>query len=64
MDGLEIKARLIRKGIKIKDIAKEAQVSASFVSMVIYGKKKSKKVQEIISRKLNEPYNSLWQDRK
>ncbi len=60
MNGLEIKAKLIRKGIKIKDIAQEAHVTPSFVSMVIHGKKTSRRVQEIISKKLDEPFHLLW----
>ena len=64
MNGLEIRAKLLEKGFKLKDIALETNVSISFVSMVIYGKKKSLKVQKLISKKLDEPYEKLWQNEK
>ena len=61
MTPLEIKAKLILEGVKLREIAQEANVTTSFVSMVIHGKKKSQKVQKIISKKLNVPFETLWE---
>lgn len=52
--AINIKIRLLQKGIKQKDIAKKAKVSESFVSHVIAGRWKSKRVSGIIKEILEE----------
>ena len=48
----EIKKKLIDKDIQITDLAKEIQVSQPFISMVIRGQRKSKKVISYLEKKL------------
>lgn len=56
----KIKALLIERDIKIKDIAALAGKSPTTVSIVLTGKGKSKLIQETISCALNLPYEQLW----
>lgn len=52
--AINIKIRLLQKGLKQKDIAEKAGVSESFVSHVIAGRWKSKRVSKIIEEMLKE----------
>lgn len=61
--NLEIKAQLVRNGIKIKDVAAEANVARSTVSVVLNGHQNSRPIKETIARMLNMEYgklNKLW----
>jgi len=58
--NLEIKAQLVRNGIKIKDVAAEANVAPVTVSVVLNGHGKSRHIQETIARMLHKPYKKLW----
>jgi len=58
----EIRAELIRKGIKIKDIAKQVGVTPEAVSMVISNKSSYKgyKVRPFIAKAIGKPVNYIW----
>ncbi len=49
---IKIKIALILKGIKQKDIAKELGITPAAVSMLINGKRKSKRFEEWIKKNL------------
>ena len=56
----KIKALLIEKGIKQKDIADALNVAPCMVSGVIGGYMKSRRIREYIAVQLNRPYEKLW----
>jgi transcriptional regulator with XRE-family HTH domain len=56
----KIKALLIERGIKQKDIAAELGVLLSTVSGVINGHHSSHRIKEHIAKKLHKPYEKLW----
>lgn len=56
----EIKAELVRRKIKSREIANEAKVSAPLVSLVISGKTFNKNVQSIISQKIGLPIEKVF----
>lgn len=57
---IKVKILFLEKGIKQKDIAQKANVSTGFVSSILSGKDKSRRVQAIIANILNKPYKELW----
>ncbi len=59
---VDIKSRLVKKGIKIKDIAAMAGVSPTTVSVVLTGRWPSKNVQETIAKALGVKFSDLWPD--
>jgi lambda repressor-like predicted transcriptional regulator len=60
MTSNQIKARLIERGIKIKDIACKAKVSPTTVSIVLTGKGKSRHIQTVIAKAIKRPYGQVW----
>lgn len=58
--NLEIKAQLVRNGIKVKDVAREANVAPVTVSVVLNGHRKSRNIQDTIARLLGKTYRQLW----
>lgn len=59
-DYVKIKALMILKGIKIKDIAAELKVSSAAVSRVIQGKSVSIRIRELIAKKVGMSIEELW----
>ena len=57
----KIKGLLMMKGITVTDIAKTMDVSLTYVSLVINGKKNSQKVQKFIAKFLGLTYSELWE---
>ncbi len=49
---VKIKTALILKGMKQKDIAKELGITPAAVSMLIHGKRKSKRFEEWVKKNL------------
>ncbi|MDF2953961.1 MAG: hypothetical protein OD816_001206 [Thermodesulfobacterium sp.] len=49
---IKIKTALLLKGLKQKDIAKELGISSAAVSMLINGKRKSKRFEEWVRKRL------------
>jgi transcriptional regulator len=50
--AIKIKAALILKGLKQKDIARELGITPAAVSMLIHGKRKSKRFEEWVKKHL------------
>lgn len=63
MNAEDIKAELIRKKVKSRQIAAEANVSPPLVSLVISGKTFNKTVQSIISQKIGLPLEVVFPPR-
>lgn len=56
----EIKAELVRAGIKQNELARKLRVSDTMISLVVAGKKQSARIQNEIARRLGVPANELW----
>lgn len=55
-----IKARMVVRGVTTVDIAREAGVSRTWVSLVLHGHKRSKKVERAIAQAVGKPVEELW----
>jgi lambda repressor-like predicted transcriptional regulator len=55
-----VKANLIRKKIKMREIAAEAGCSPTAVTLVIQRKSVSKRIREIIADKIKYDYERVW----
>ncbi|MEW6273739.1 MAG: helix-turn-helix domain-containing protein [Bacillota bacterium] len=62
MSPNEIKAELVRRGIKIKDIARQAGVSGEAVTMAISGKYtyRGRRIRPYIARAIGRPESEIW----
>lgn len=60
MSNREIKALIVLKGTSISDIARQARVSRQWVSMVVNGHKKSKRIRKAIAQAVGKPVEELW----
>jgi len=56
----KVKALLVERGIKQKDIADELGVLLSTVSGVLNGHHSSARIKQYITRRLGEPCERLW----
>lgn len=55
-----IKALLTAKGIRVKDIAAELGIAPPTVSQVISGVKTSRRIRELIAKKVDKTPEELW----
>lgn len=55
-----IKARLIERGIKLVDIARELGIAPPTVTQVISGIKTSRRIQKTIAQKIGMNVDELW----
>ncbi|MGQ9824226.1 MAG: helix-turn-helix domain-containing protein [Desulfotomaculales bacterium] len=64
MSPNEIKAELVRRGIKIKDIARQAGVSGEAVTMAISGKYsyRGHRIRPYIARAIGRTETEIWPD--
>lgn len=60
MQGPEIKAQLVKKGISYAKIAAECGVSPGLITNVVAGRTHSRKVQEAIANHLSLPFHEVW----
>ncbi|MGE5606276.1 MAG: helix-turn-helix domain-containing protein [Bacteroidota bacterium] len=60
MTPQEIKALLMLKNIKQKDIALELDVTEGAVSQVIYGSATARRIRQAIAEKLGKSESELW----
>ena len=58
-----IKSQLVLRGIKVRDIATQAECTPELVRMVISGVRANEKVKLAISEALKKPYEVLWQEK-
>ncbi|MCL4492520.1 MAG: helix-turn-helix domain-containing protein [Nitrospirae bacterium] len=56
----KIKAMMVERGIKYKEIAVRAGVSPETVYVVLNGHGKSKRIQKAIADIIGLPYERLW----
>jgi predicted transcriptional regulator len=60
MQANEIRAELLRRNIKVSDIAAHLRIAQPSVSQVIHSKKKTKYIREYIAQKVGKPVSCLW----
>jgi DNA-binding XRE family transcriptional regulator len=60
MEKQKIKALMMERGIKQKDIAEELGVTRACVSVVINGYENSRRVKKAIASALRVPFDDLW----
>lgn len=60
MDKRKIKAMLMERGIKQKDIADNLGLKRSTISGVLNGLRTSKRIKQAVSEILHLPYEQLW----
>lgn len=60
MSTREIKALMILKGITSVDIARKTGVSATWISLVLNGRKPSKRIRKAIAQAVGKPVEELW----
>ena len=63
MDKRKIKAMMIERGIKQKDIAQALGVTRACISVVLNGYQNSKRVKAAIAEALNIKYEALWAEK-
>lgn len=56
----EILAALMLKGVKQREIAQKLKVTHVAINHVIYGRGKSRRVQEEIARIIGRDVNEIW----
>lgn len=56
----EIRAELIRRDIKVADIARECGVTSSAASQVIMRLYRGERIRHVIARRLGLPYAAVW----
>lgn len=64
MTPREIRAEMVLRGIKLKDVAEEAGVTPGFVHQVIYGVRRSKgyRVRPFLAKAINKKVEDVWPD--
>lgn len=62
MTPREIRAEMILRGVKLKDIAEDAGVSAGFVHQVIYsvGRNKGYRLRPYIAKAIGKTPEEIW----
>lgn len=60
MNPREIKAELVRRGIKQRDIARAFGISPNAIWRIIARKSKSDRVQRQIASAIGRPFDEVW----
>ena len=60
MNPTEIKIELLRSGVSQAEIAKKTNVTRSMVNMVVNGKARSKKIEDIIAYEIGQPVEKVF----
>ncbi len=63
MTPQKIKSQLVLNEISLTEIARSAKVDISFISHVIYGRRKGRRVQQIIAKKLGKKFSQVWPEK-
>jgi transcriptional regulator with XRE-family HTH domain len=58
-----IKSLLILRGIDITELAKDLGISIQYLSYILHGKRKGKRIRKKIADLLGMPYETLWLDK-
>ena len=56
----EIRAELIRRGIRLVDIARELKVAPSTVRVVVAGHRRSRRIERYIAQRIGLSYEEVW----
>lgn len=64
MTPREIRAAMVLRGVKLKDIASEAGVTTGFVHQVIYsiGRNKGYRIRPYIAKAIGKTVDEVWPD--
>jgi transcriptional regulator with XRE-family HTH domain len=63
MKTIERKVELLKKGVRVADIARELGLSGSHVSLVLSGRSISARVQQAIAEKIGKPVSEVFPPR-
>jgi Ner family transcriptional regulator len=61
MKPVEIKVELLRKGVTLQAIANDLSVSQPHVSQVVWGKRRSVRVEEAVAKAIGKPVEKVFQ---
>lgn len=60
--GEKIKAQMVLKGVSQREICRTLHVAPATVSLIVSGKKKSRRIRRAIAKALGASYESLWNE--
>lgn len=58
----KVKSMMVLKGVSQREICRALHVTPATVSLIVSGKKKSRRVRRAIAKALGVPYNDLWHE--
>lgn len=58
----EVKAQMVLKGVSQREICRALHVAPQTVSLIVSGKKKSRRIRKAIAKALGVSYESLWHE--
>lgn len=61
MKPADRKAELVRRGVTLADIARALEVSGPHVSQVLYGKRRSPRVEQAIAEAIGKPVSRVFE---
>ena len=61
MKPVEIKVELLRKGVTLQAIADDLKVSQPHVSQVVWGKRRSPRVEQAVADAIGRPVNKVFE---
>lgn len=62
MTPLALKAELVRRGVRMADIARELGVTVGAVSQAVSGYSKSRRIRAAIASRIALPVSEIWPD--
>lgn len=58
----KVKSMMVLKGVSQRDICRDLHVAPATVSLIVSGKKKSRRIRRAIAAALGASYESLWHE--
>lgn len=58
----KVKAQMVLKGVTQREICRTLHVTPATVSLIVSGKKKSRRVRKAIAKALGARYEELWHE--
>lgn len=58
----KVKSMMVLKGVSQREICRSLHVTPATVSLIVSGKKKSRRVRKAIAKALGVAYNDLWHE--
>jgi len=58
----KVKAQMVLKGVSQREICSALHVAPATVSLIVSGKKKSRRIRRAIAKALGASYASLWNE--